>query len=44
MVPAPRNNQIYKNKVSIKINKGFTLLIIRQYLGNIMKEYSTKSN
>ena len=44
MVPAPGDNKIYKNWVSIRIFKGLTLLIICQYLGDIGGKDSIKGN
>ena len=44
MAPAPGDNKVYKNKVSIRIFKGLTLFIIYQYFGDISGEDGTKGN
>ena len=43
-MPAPGDNKVYKNWVSMGIFKGLTLLIIRQCLGDINKENGIKGN
>ena len=44
MVPAPGDDKIYKNRVSMGVFKGLALLIIRQCLGDIGKEDGIKGN
>ena len=44
MAPAPGDNKIYGNRVSIGVFKGLTLFVIRRYLGDISGEDSAKGN
>ena len=44
MAPAPGDNRVYRNWVSMEIFKGFTFFIIRRYLGDISKEDGAKGN
>ena len=44
MVPTPGDDRVYGNKVFMGIFKGFTLFIIRQYLGDIGGKDSVKGN
>ena len=44
MAPAPGDNKVYGNWVSMGVFKGLTLLVIRRYLGDISREDRAKGN
>ena len=44
MAPAPGDDRVYKNWVSIGVFKGLALLIIRRHLGDIGGENNVKGN